>query len=69
MEIINEYNAITNENISLEVTQKVVSEIREGITNTTTSEIELAKTAVRNSAMSKLAALGLTEDEAKAIIS
>jgi hypothetical protein len=68
MPIINEYDAITGENTSTEITdaefEKMVGDVEP---TKSMDEIIAENEAIKASAIAKLAALGLTEDEAKAI--
>ena len=69
MPIINEYDALTGENLSTELSAAQYSAIVGEITpQKSIAEIVSENQALKNSAIAKLAALGLTEDEAKAII-
>ena len=69
MPIINEYDALTGENVSIDVSdedfQAMVGEI---IPVKSMAEMIEENAQLKASAIAKLAALGLTEDEAKAII-
>jgi hypothetical protein len=69
MPIINEYDAMTGENLSTELSDAQYSAMVGEITpQKSIADIVSENQALKNSAIAKLAALGLTEDEAKAII-
>jgi hypothetical protein len=69
MAIIHEYDAITDSNVEIEISATELATINEGIENTTIADIEAAKKIAKDSAVAKLSALGLSEDEIKAITS
>ena len=69
MATVNEYDALTGENTSTEMTDAEFAEMIGEVSPTKTMDEAIAESqALKDSAMAKLAALGLTEDEAKAII-
>ena len=69
MPIINEYDAITGENLATEISAKELTDLlSDAKTSKPIDEIFAEKEALKAAALTKLAALGLTEDEAKAII-
>jgi hypothetical protein len=66
---VNEYDALTGENTSSEMTGAQFAEMIGEVSPTKSIDEAIAESqALKASAMAKLAALGLTEDEAKAII-
>ena len=66
---ITHIDATTNTNTELEVTQKEFTEMVGKLEAVKPfAQVIEEKQALKDSAMAKLAALGLTEDEAKAII-
>ena len=68
-QMVNEFDAITGENISREMTESELKQYEiDQIATKKRQEIEAEKLAIKVSAIQKIAALGLTEDEAKAII-
>ena len=70
MAIINEYDALTGENTEIQINDQQLAAIIGNIPiSKSPVDIIAEKQALKDSAISKLAALGLTEDEAKAIIS
>jgi hypothetical protein len=69
MPTISEYDAITGENKSTEISDAEFAEmVGEVEPAKSLDEIIAENKALKTSAIAKLAALGLTEDEAKAII-
>jgi hypothetical protein len=69
MPTVNEYDALTGLNTSTEMTDKEFSEMIGEVSPTKLVDELIAESrALKDSAIAKLAALGLTEDEAKAII-
>jgi uncharacterized protein YjfI (DUF2170 family) len=69
MPTINEYDALTGENTSVEISEEeYAAMIGDVSSDKSMAEIIAENDALKASAMAKLAALGLTEDEAKAII-
>jgi len=69
MPTINEYDAITGENVSIDLSDEDFDAMV-GLITPVKSMAEMIEEneALKASAIAKLAALGLTEDEAKAII-
>jgi hypothetical protein len=68
-QFINEFDAITGENISREMTDAELKQYAiDQIATKKRQEVEAEQLAIKVSAIAKLAALGLTEDEAKAIL-
>lgn len=66
---ITQHDGITGESKIIEITAEELAEIRLGSGPSKSIDDMIAeKQALQNAAMTKLAALGLTEDEAKAII-
>jgi uncharacterized protein YjfI (DUF2170 family) len=66
---IDNYDALTGENTSTEITDKEYAEIIGSVSSSKSlSEIIAENETLKASAIAKLAALGLTEDEARAII-
>ena len=69
MPTINEYNAITGENVSIDLSDEDFDAMVGPITPVKSMREMIEENAqLKASAVAKLAALGLTEDEAKAII-
>jgi hypothetical protein len=69
MPTISEYDAITGENVSIEISEKEYEKFVGDVSSDKSMAEMIAETEVlKASAITKLAALGLTEDEAKAII-
>jgi uncharacterized protein YjfI (DUF2170 family) len=69
MPTVNEYDALTGENTSIEITDEEYAKIVGDVSSSKSlAEIIAENEALKASAIAKLAALGLTQDEAKAII-
>ncbi len=69
MAIINEYDALTGENTEIQINDKELAAIIGDLSvSKSPDEIIAEKQALKESAIAKLAALGLTEDEAKSIV-
>ena len=69
MATVNEYDALTGENTSTEMSDEKFAKMIGELSSTKTMDEAIAESqALKDSALVKLAALGLTEDEAKAII-
>ena len=69
MATVNEYDALTGENTSTEMIDEKFAKMIGELSSTKTMDEAIAESqALKDSALVKLAALGLTEDEAKAII-
>jgi hypothetical protein len=67
--IINEFDAMTGENVSREMTEAELEQYAIDQAETKKrQENEAQQLSTKISAIAKLAALGLTEDEAKAIM-
>jgi len=65
MAIINEYDALTDSNVEIEISAKDLTEMKKGIINTTTADIEAAK---KESKSALLERLGITAEEAAILL-
>ncbi len=68
MPIINQYDAVTDTNISTEITEEELAEMIGDVSNNKSFEEILAEQATaKAAATAKLSALGLTTDDLKAL--